>query len=267
MPGERSWLRHGNFRAREPGLGRLFSVQFSDGEFNVLVPVSEGVSLGPFADILTDASIVKIFHNARFDLDFLRENGYEVANVFDTMIAEKVLTRGAGQSSSLAETLYRYFAVDLDKSQRAKFNRSWDGIWTDELVDYALSDVVHLPRLMAEQNAWLEKLGLVEEFHEQMKKAPKGRTTCVSGWSQVTISPVWIKSSPPANAGGSPFSPTVIRRMPFFYRDEVPAARRTHLPACRSARPRQSLDLLSIRRPLPSACISSPTGVGRSSFT
>jgi hypothetical protein len=35
------------------------------------------------------------------------------------MIAEKVLTKGAGQSASLAETLYRYFAVDLDKSQRA----------------------------------------------------------------------------------------------------------------------------------------------------
>ena len=67
------------------------------------------------------------------------------------MIAEKVLTHGANQSASLAETLYRYFAVDLDKSQRAKFNRRWNGIWTDELVDYALSDVVHLPRLMQEQ--------------------------------------------------------------------------------------------------------------------
>ena len=87
------------------------------------------------------------------------------------MIAEKVLTRGANQSSSLAETLYRYFAVDLDKSQRAKFNRNWDGIWTDELVDYALSDVVHLPRLMAEQNEWLKRLGLLNEFGNQMARA------------------------------------------------------------------------------------------------
>ena len=86
------------------------------------------------------------------------------------MIAEKVLTRGANQSASLAETLYRYFAVDLDKSQRAKFHRKWDGIWTEELVDYALSDVVHLPRLMAEQTVWLEKLGLNEEFERQLKK-------------------------------------------------------------------------------------------------
>ena len=87
---------------------------------------------------------------------------------FDTMIAEKVLTRGASQSSSLADTLYRYFAVDLDKSHRSKFNRKWDGIWTEELVTYALSDVVHLPRLMSEQVAWLGKLGLTAEFGEQM---------------------------------------------------------------------------------------------------
>lgn len=150
--------------------GRLFSVQFSDGEFNVLVPVSEGIALGPLAEILTNTSITKIFHNAKFDLDFLNNNGLSVNNVFDTMIAEKVLTRGANQSASLAETLYRYFAVDLDKSQRKKFTRQWNGIWTDELVDYALSDVVHLPRLMTEQIAWLEKLDLSDEFNIQLNK-------------------------------------------------------------------------------------------------
>jgi len=155
------------FGARQ---GKLFSVQFSDGEFNVLIPISEGLRLGRLAEILSDAAIVKIFHNAKFDLEFLNENGYAVENIFDTMIAEKVLTRGANQSASLAETLYRYFAVDLDKSQRAKFNRKWDGVWTDELVDYALSDVVHLPRLMAEQLAWLERLGLGEEFARQLQK-------------------------------------------------------------------------------------------------
>ncbi|MBV9216142.1 MAG: ribonuclease D [Acidobacteria bacterium] len=150
--------------------GKLYSVQFSDGKFNVLVPISEGVSLGRFADLLANADVIKIFHNAKFDLEFLRAHGVETTNVFDTMIAEKVLTRGANQSASLAETLYRYFAVDLDKSQRAKFTRTWNGLWTDELVNYALSDVVHLPRLMAEQNAWMEKLGMLGEFASQMQK-------------------------------------------------------------------------------------------------
>ncbi|MCA1637596.1 MAG: hypothetical protein LC768_04555 [Acidobacteria bacterium] len=150
--------------------GRLLSAQFSDGDFNVLVPISEGVALGKFTEILENPQIIKIFHNAKFDLEFLRENGYQAQNIFDTMIAEKILTRGANQSASLAETLYRYFAVDLEKSHRAKFNKSWDGVWTDELVHYALSDVVYLPKLMREQIAWLERLGLQNEFAVQLKR-------------------------------------------------------------------------------------------------
>jgi DNA polymerase-1 len=156
--------------------GKLFSIQFSDGEFNVLVPLSEGISIGAFAELLANDRIVKIFHNAKFDLDFLTSAEVTVNNVFDTMIAEKVLTRGANQSASLAETLYRYFAVDLDKSQRAKFNRNWNGIWTEDLVHYALSDVTHLPKLMLEQRAWMEKLGLAREFELQMQKVFRATT-------------------------------------------------------------------------------------------
>ncbi|MEO8040973.1 MAG: hypothetical protein ABI646_00060 [Acidobacteriota bacterium] len=154
-----------------PKYGKIFSIQFSDGEFNVLVPLSENVQLGKLSDVLADPSVVKIFHNAKFDLEFLSAEGILVNGVFDTMLAEKVITRGANQSASLAETLYRYFAVDLEKSHRAKFNNTWDGIWTDELVDYALSDVIHLPRLMQEQTVWLEKLGLSDEYERQILKA------------------------------------------------------------------------------------------------
>jgi ribonuclease D len=153
-----------------PKYGKLYSIQFSDGEFNVLVPLSEGIAMGRFADLLASPAITKVFHNAKFDLEFLTAAGWGVENVFDTMIAEKVLTRGANQSASLAETLYRYFAIDLDKSQRAKFTKKWDGVWSDELVDYALSDVIHLPLLMREQLAWLEKLGLTGEFERQVQR-------------------------------------------------------------------------------------------------
>ena len=150
--------------------GKLYSIQFSDGDFNVLVPLSEGVPMGEFAELLSNPAITKVFHNAKFDLEFLTAAGWAVGNVFDTMIAEKVLTRGANQSASLAETLYRYFAIDLDKSQRAKFTKKWDGIWTEDLVNYALSDVTHLPLLMREQLVWLQKLNLQGEFADQIAK-------------------------------------------------------------------------------------------------
>ncbi|MEZ5346313.1 MAG: hypothetical protein R2681_12250 [Pyrinomonadaceae bacterium] len=154
----------------DPRYGALYSVQFSDGDLNVLVPNSEGVRLGKLAEILQNTAITKIFHNAKFDLGFLQANGYQTKNVYDTMIAEKVLTRGANQSVSLAETLYRYFAVDLDKSQRKKFGRNWDKVWTDELVQYALNDVAYLPKLMEEQMRWMESLGLDAEYGIQIEK-------------------------------------------------------------------------------------------------
>ncbi len=59
-----------------PRNGRIFSVQFSDGDFNVLIPLSEGVSMGKLEEILTNPNITKIFHNARFDIEFLREKGF-----------------------------------------------------------------------------------------------------------------------------------------------------------------------------------------------
>lgn len=150
--------------------GKLFSVQFSDGSFSCLIPLSEGISLGKAEKILANPQIVKVFHNAKFDLAFLRENGFSVQNIFCTMIAEKLLTKGANQSVSLSETLYRYFGVNLDKSLRATFTRKWNGIWTDELVSYALSDVVYLPQLMTEQKIWLKKLGLMQDFENELQK-------------------------------------------------------------------------------------------------
>lgn len=154
-----------------PQKGRLFSIQFSNGELGVLVPISEGIHPGPLADILANPAITKIFHNARFDLEFLAANACRVNNVFCTMIAEKLIVKGARQSASLADTLYRHFGVDLDKSQRKTFNKDWNGKWSDELVNYALSDVVHLPRLMIEQKQWLKRLGLDKEFEVQMANA------------------------------------------------------------------------------------------------
>jgi ribonuclease D len=149
----------------------LLSVQISDGKFSVLIPTSEGVQLGPLAELLASPTHQKIFHNAKFDLRFLEEAGYTVRHIFDSMIAEKLITRGADQSASLAETLYRYFAVDLDKKQREKFSyKRWDGRWSPELVAYALSDVVYLPELKRQQEAWLERLGLKREFDERMAK-------------------------------------------------------------------------------------------------
>jgi len=155
----------------EPSSGRLLSIQFSDGNFHALVPVSEGAEPGPLAKLLAGGTPVKVFHNARFDLGFLNSAGLKTRAVFDSMLAEKVLTKGADQSVALSETLYRYFAIDLDKSRRKRFGRNWNGNWTEELVEYAMNDVIHLPQLMREQTGWLRKLGLEREYESLLLRS------------------------------------------------------------------------------------------------
>jgi DNA polymerase I len=150
---------------------KLISVQLSNGSFSVVVPINQGIKLGILANLLKDPRYIKVIHNAKFDLQFLYRAGYQVNNVFDSMIAEKLLTKGADQSSSLEETIYRYFGVSLDKCLRQTFaDKNWDGIWTPELVTYALCDVVYLPQLGIEQSEWLKKLRLIDEFTRKMAK-------------------------------------------------------------------------------------------------
>lgn len=151
-----------------PKTGRLHSIQFSTGEVDVLVPISEGVRPDALVGLLTDDAITKVFHNAKFDLAFLSACSFRTENVFCTMTAEKVLTRGANQSVSLAETIYRHFGIDLDKGKRDTFSSGWDGQWTEDLIEYALSDVRFLPRLRDEQMAWMNRLGLVDKYEDMM---------------------------------------------------------------------------------------------------
>jgi len=47
------------------------------------------------------------------------------------------------------------------------FLKKWNGVWTDELVNYALSDVVHLPELKKEQELWLERLGCAKNLKDK----------------------------------------------------------------------------------------------------
>jgi ribonuclease D len=67
--------------------------------------------------MLVDPSIVKIIHNAAFDVPFIRlQTGIRIVNVFDTMLAEKLIIGGRfNMSASLKETLKRHRIAELDK--------------------------------------------------------------------------------------------------------------------------------------------------------
>ena len=78
--------------------------------------------------ILEDERILKIFHNAKFDLKFLKYHLFKnqvliTRNLYDTFIAEKVLTVGIGKRGdhSLKAVARKYLNTEMDKEQQNDF--------------------------------------------------------------------------------------------------------------------------------------------------
>lgn len=89
--------------------------------------------------ILEDPRIIKVFHNAIFDVSFLEQNGIIVKNYTDTLVMTQVVENIArGDGRSLAHLSEKYLGIYMDKSLQDGAN--WqDGI-TDKHREYALKD-------------------------------------------------------------------------------------------------------------------------------
>lgn len=88
--------------------------------------------------ILENPNILKVFHNAVFDVSFLKINGINVNNFGDTMIAAMVIKNTNSGKFSLKDLSKRYLNVKLDKTFQSAEN--WHGEITAEHKMYCLND-------------------------------------------------------------------------------------------------------------------------------
>lgn len=99
-----------------------------------------------------------IFHNAAFDLKFLYKYDLIVKNVYDTFLAESVLTMGMlYPRRDLKSLLKKYLNIDISKEVRKDIPRL--GL-IDEVIDYGLDDVKYLSILKEEQFKIIEEYNL-----------------------------------------------------------------------------------------------------------
>jgi DNA polymerase I-like protein with 3'-5' exonuclease and polymerase domains len=103
---------------------------------------------------------IKVFHNAKFDLKFLRRAGMSVAQpVFDTMLASQLLTAGYQVAGHGLEDLAKqYLGLNLQKGYQMS---DWSGDLTDEQLEYAAQDAMVLPKLRAALIPLLVRNGLI----------------------------------------------------------------------------------------------------------
>src|SRR5512139_501768 len=97
-------------------------VQFSTPTTDYLVDPLALQDLSPLAPLFADPGIEKIFHAAEYDLLCLsRDFGFKFANLFDTMLAARILGRNMVGLGSLLES---EFGILLDKRhQRADWGK------------------------------------------------------------------------------------------------------------------------------------------------
>ncbi len=133
--------------------------------------VRDLAALGP---ILASPQIEKIFHAAEYDILILkRDYRFSIANIFDTMVASKVLGYKRSGLSALAEEL---LGLSLDKSlQRADWSRR---PLTPQLLDYARQDVrylMELRRLLGDQLAARGRLAQAQEEFQRLTQVTWNR--------------------------------------------------------------------------------------------
>lgn len=102
----------------------------------------------------------KVLQNAAFDLGFLRGEGIVLGgDIFDTMIAAKLINNGNGSKNDLGSIVKRILSVELSKElQKA----DWSGELTEEQLRYAARDAIVLPRL-SQQLAMLLSSTMVDQ--------------------------------------------------------------------------------------------------------
>lgn len=140
-----------------PRRDRLCLVQLSAGDGSAHLVQLDGKdwSAPRLKALLTDPSILKIFHFARFDLGVLRQYlGVMTAPVYCTKIASK-LARTYTDRHGLKDLCAELLGVDLSKQQQSS---DWGAEkLSDQQRHYAASDVLHLHALKARLDAMLRR--------------------------------------------------------------------------------------------------------------
>ena len=142
-----------------PHRDRLSVVQLSAGDGTAhLVQLSQsGYDAPNLKALLTDESVLKIFHFARFDVAVMKHYlGVDTSPIYCTKIASK-LARTYTDRHGLKDLCSELAGIELSKQQQSS---DWAATTLSQQQQaYAASDVLHLHKLKERLDAMLEREG------------------------------------------------------------------------------------------------------------
>jgi ribonuclease D len=164
-----------------PHRDRLCLLQLSTGDGNAhLVQFDQNFEAPNLKRILTDPSILKIFHYARFDIAAIQHFlGVMTNPIYCTKIASR-LTRTFADRHGLKDLCKDLLNIEISKQQQSS---DWGAETLSEAQkNYAAADVYHLHALKDKLDAVLKREGRTEFAQECFKFLPTRARLDLAGW-------------------------------------------------------------------------------------
>lgn len=172
----------------DPNRDRLCLVQLSRGDGDahlVQFPVGEPYAAPNLKKLLTDPGVVKLFHYGRFDIAMLYKYlGVLTAPVYCTKIASK-LVRTYTDRHGLRDLCNALLGVEISKQQQSS---DWGAPHlTEEQVNYAASDVLHLHQLKVVLDKLIDREGRRDIAEACFAYLPTRARLDLLGWANEEI--------------------------------------------------------------------------------
>ncbi|MEO1553914.1 MAG: ribonuclease D [Pseudomonadota bacterium] len=170
----------------DPARDALCVVQLSSGDGSAhVVQLDRSYNCPNLSAVLTNPEVLKIFHFARFDLAMMKKwLGITCAPVWCTKIASK-LARTYTDRHGLKDVTRELIGMNMDKSQQSS---DWGAAkLSDQQLQYAASDVLHLHDIRLGLHAMLEREGRVELAQACFDFLPVRAELDLRGWGETDI--------------------------------------------------------------------------------
>ncbi len=144
---------------------RVCLIQISSPDEDFIVDPIAINDVGALGPLFADPKIEKLFHAGEYDVLCLkRDYGFTFSNLYDTMIAARVL---GIKELGLAAAIERHFGIVISKKlQRADWGKR---PLTHEMIRYAQGDTHYLMRVADEQKKALIERGRLDDAREAFR--------------------------------------------------------------------------------------------------
>jgi len=149
---------------------KIIMIQFGTPDMNQYVIDIRDIDITAFKSIIENKKVLKIGQNLKFDYNMLKQYGILIDNIYDTMLADRVIHNGKytikqtikDKRFSMKGIYFHYFNTQIDKEIRYLFPKTKNEAFTQQQIEYGANDVKYPFEIKRKQEELIEKYELWE---------------------------------------------------------------------------------------------------------